>query len=662
VTAEILLIALLFFFAINTPIAIAIGAMLDAAIVMVENAHRHLEKLASNNAVDSRARINAIIDATTEVGPPLFFSLLIITLSFIPVFALQAQEGRLFAPLAFTKTYAMAAAAGLSITLVPVLMVYFIKGRIKNERASPVNRYFVSLYQPIIEKALNQPAKVIIVMLLLFTTALWPWSKTGSEFMPELNEGDLLYMPTTFPGISIGKARELLQQTDRLIKTVPEVKQVFGKIGRAETATDPAPLTMIETTIQLKPRDQWREGMTIEKIKQQLDETVNVPGVANAWLMPIGARIDMLSTGVKTPVGIRISGPDLAGLDKIAQQLEQQVRTVKGTTSVIAERVTGGRYIDVKIDRYNAGQHWLNIADIQEIVASAVGGVKITESIEGRERYPINVRYPRELRDSLHDLRSLPIITERGEHVSLSELAEINLVDGPSMIKSENGRLSTWVYVDMRGRDLASYVEDLKQTIDSNIHLPAAYSLSWAGQYEYYERAKQQLLFIIPLTLIIIFIMLYLSFHTVIEPLLVMLSVPFALLGGIWLLYLYQLNLSVAVAIGFIALAGIATEFGVVMLVYLNQALKQNPPTNTAELKQAVIAGAVLRVRPKTMTVAVIIGGLLPIMMGHGAGLEVMRPIAVPLIGGMLTAPLVSMILVPVLYYFWKSNTLKNNY
>ena len=641
-------------------IAIAIGAMLDAAIVMVENAHRHLEKLSTGGSGNRKSRISAIIDATTEVGPPLFFSLLIITLSFIPVFALQAQEGRLFAPLAFTKTYAMAAAAGLSITLVPVLMVYFIKGKIKSDQASPINRYFVSLYQPIIEKALDRPSKVITIMLLLFVTALWPWSETGSEFMPELNEGDLLYMPTTFPGISIGKARELLQQTDRLIKTVPEVKQVFGKIGRAETATDPAPLTMIETTIQLKPRNQWREGMTIEKIKQQLDETVDIPGVANAWLMPIGARIDMLSTGVKTPVGIRISGPDLDGLETIAKQVEQQVRKVKGTTSVIAERVADGRYIDIKIDRYNAGQHWLNIADIQEIVASAVGGVKITESIEGRERYPVNIRYPRELRDSLHDLRNLPIITERGEHVSLSELAEINLIDGPSMIKSENGRLSTWIYVDMRGRDLASYVEDLKQTVNSNINLPAAYSLSWTGQYEYYQRAKQQLLFIIPLTLVIIFIMLYLSFHTIIEPLLVMISVPFALLGGIWLVYLYQLNLSVAVAIGFIALAGIATEFGVVMLVYLNQALKQNPPSNSVELKKAVIAGAVQRVRPKTMTVAVIVGGLLPIMMGHGAGLEVMRPIAVPLIGGMLTAPLVSMILIPVLYYFWKSKKLRD--
>ena len=635
-------------------LAIAIGAMLDASIVMVENAHRHLQ----NADGSDRGRIRAILAASSEVGPPLFFSLLIITLSFVPVFALQAQEGRLFSPLAYTKTYAMAAAAGLSITLVPVLMVYLIRGRLHDENRNPVNRFFVAVYRPFILRALQSPGKVILVTLLLFMTALWPWSRTGSEFMPELNEGDLLYMPTTFPGISIGKARELLQQTDRLIKTVPEVERVFGKVGRAETATDPAPLTMIETTIQLKPQDEWREGMSIDDIKQALDETVQVPGLANAWLMPIGARIDMLTTGVKTPVGIRISGPDLAGMEAIATRVEQVVRAVEGTTSVIAERVAGGRYVDVRIDRYNAGQHWLNIADVQEIIASAVGGMDITESVEGRERYPVNVRYPRELRDSLHDLINLPVITERGEHVALGELAEISLVDGPSMIKSENGRLSTWLYVDMRGRDLASYVQDLKREVARQVTLPAAYSLSWTGQYEYYERARDKLLFIIPLTLVIIFIMLYLSFHSMVEPLLVMLSVPFALLGGIWLVYLYQLNLSVAVAIGFIALAGVAAEFGVVMLVYLNQAYRDLQPKNESELKQAVINGALLRVRPKTMTVAVIIGGLLPIVLGHGTGLEVMQPIAIPLVGGMLTAPLVSMLLIPVLYYLWRKRGL----
>ncbi len=638
-------------------IAIAIGAMLDAAIVMIENGHRAL----ANGDFTEKQRVRALTQATIEVGPPLFFSLLIITLSFIPVFALEAQEGRLFSPLAFTKTYAMAASAGLSITLVPVLMMYFIKGKIQSENSNPINRYIVSLYAPFIIKALNSPVKVIVIMLLVFVTAIWPWSKTGSEFMPTLNEGDLLYMPTLFPSISIGKARELLQQTDRLIKTVHEVDQVFGKIGRADSATDPAPLTMIETTINLKPQDQWRDGMTINKIKQELDNVVNVPGVVNAWLMPIGARIDMLSTGVKTPVGIRISGPELRGLETLALQVEKQVRQVPGTSSVVAERVAAGRYIDITVDRYNAGQHWLNIADVQEIVASAVGGITIGESIEGRERYPINVRYPRELRDSLHDIRNLPVITERGEHVSLSELADINLADGPSMIKSENGRLSTWIYIDMRDRDLASYVEELKQVVAANVKIPTGYSLNWTGEYEYYERAKQQLFFIIPLALIIIFILLYLSFHSIVEPLLVMISVPFALLGGIWLLYWYGLNFSIAVGIGFIALAGVATEFGIVMLVYLNQANNKIKPTNLNELKKAVIRGAVQRVRPKTMTVAVIIGGLLPIVLGYGVGLEVMQPIAIPLIGGMMTAPLVSMILIPVLYYLWKKHQLQKN-
>jgi len=572
------------------------------------------------------------------------------------VFALQAQEGRLFSPLAFTKTYAMAASAGLSITLVPVLMIYFIKGNIQAETKNPVNRFFISLYAPFIVKALNHPVKIIVIMMMLFVTAIWPWSQTGSEFMPDLNEGDILYMPTLLPGISIGKARELLQQSDRLIKTVHEVEQVFGKIGRAETATDPAPLTMIETTINLKPRDQWRDGMTIEKIKQRLDEVVNIPGVTNAWLMPISARIGMLSTGVKTPVGIRISGPDLAGIESLANKIEAEVRQVSGTSSVIAERVNGGRYIDVKIDRYNAGQHWLNISDVQQIIASAVGGVTLSESIEGRERYPITIRYPRELRDSLHDIRNLPVITERGEHVSLSELADINIVDGPSMIKSENGRLSTWIYIDMRDRDLVSYVEDLKQVIKDKINIPSDYSLSWTGQYEYYQRASKQLLLIIPLALVIIFILLYLSFHSVVEPLLVMISVPFALLGGVWLLYWLNVNFSVAVGIGFIALAGVATEFGIVMLVYLNQAIREQRPTNVQDLKKAVIKGAVQRVRPKTMTVAVIIAGLLPIMIGYGVGLEVMQPIAIPLIGGMITAPLVSMLLIPVLYFIWKKS------
>jgi Cu(I)/Ag(I) efflux system membrane protein CusA/SilA len=634
-------------------IAIAIGAMLDASIVMIENIHKHLEV---NNSGINKAenRIKIIGDACVEVGPPLFYSLIIITLSFLPVFALEAQEGRMFSPLAFTKTYAMAAAAGLSITLVPVLAVYFIRGNIKGEFSNPVNRWFSSVYQPYITRALNSPLKVVLLALIFLLTSVWPWSEIGSEFMPQLNEGDLLYMPTTLPGVSIGKGRELLQQTDRLILTVPEVKQVFGKIGRAETATDPAPLNMLETTIQLKPKEEWREGMTIEKIKAELDEKVNVPGLVNAWLMPIEARIDMLATGVKTPVGIRVTGEELEKVEKIAQQIEALAKSIDGSRSVIAERISNGRYINITIDRFNAGQQLFNVGDLQQIISSAVGGMNITETIEGRERYPVNVRYPYDLRNSVSKLRDLPIVTLHSDLIPLSEFVDIEYADGPAMIKSENGRLSVYVYIDIKDRDLGAYVNELKSIINDKVVLPSGYSLSWAGEFEYFERVKEKLIYIIPLTLIIIFVLLYLSFKNIIEPLLVMLSVPFALSGGIWLLYFYGINLSVAVAIGFIALAGVAIEFGIVMLIYLNEAIKQHEPQTNEELRQAVLQGALRRVRPKTMTVAIIIGGLLPILLGEGTGLEVMRPIAIPMVGGMFTAPLVSMFLLPVLFYFYK--------
>ncbi len=633
-------------------IAIAIGAMLDASIVMIENIHKHLELNNASTKVESRIKI--ITDACMEVGPPLFYSLIIITLSFLPVFALEAQEGRMFSPLAYTKTYAMAAAAALSITLVPVLAVYFIRGKIKDEYENPINRWFSNAYQPYINRALNSPYKVILIAIGLFLTSVWPWSEIGSEFMPELNEGDLLYMPTTLPGISIGKGRELLQQTDRLILTVPEVKQVFGKIGRAETATDPAPLNMLETTIQLKPKEQWREGMTIKKIKAELDALVNVPGLVNAWLMPIEARIDMLATGVKTPVGIRVTGAELKNVEKIAQQIEVLARSIDGTASVIAERISNGRYIDITIDRFNAGEQLFNVGDLQQIISSAVGGMNITETVEGRERYPINIRYPYDIRNSISKLRDLPVVTKHGDLLPLSEFAEISYSDGPAMIKSENGRLSVYVYIDIKDRDLGAYVTELKSVINAEIVLPTGYSLAWAGEFEYFERVKEKLFYIIPLTLIIIFVLLYLSFKNIMEPLLVMLSVPFALLGGVWLLYFYGVNLSVAVAIGFIALAGVAIEFSIVMLIYLNQAIKKAEPQTNEELKQAVLQGALRRVRPKTMTVAIIIGGLLPILLGEGTGLEVMRPIAIPMVGGMFTAPLVSMFLLPVLFYFYK--------
>jgi Cu(I)/Ag(I) efflux system membrane protein CusA/SilA len=631
-------------------IAIAIGAMVDAAIVMIENVHKRLEQSAATGA----QRLQQVQEAMLEVGPPLFFSLLIITLSFLPIFALEAQEGRLFAPLAFTKTYAMAAAAGLSITLVPALIVYLVRGQIRAERRSAVNRGLIAVYQPMIRAALAHPGPTLLLAGVLVVVSLWPLARMGSEFMPQLDEGDLLYMPTTLPGISIGKARELLQQTDRLIKTVPEVERVFGKIGRADTATDPAPLTMIETTIRLRPRDQWREGLTLDALIGELDERVRIPGLTNAWLMPISARIDMLATGIKTPVGIKVAGPDLGVIQDIGERIEQVLHGVTGTASVYSERVGGARYIDIDIDRDSAAHYGLSVADLHDVISTVVGGMNVTYTVEGRERYPINLRYPQHIRNSLSDLRDLPVFVSTGDQIRLSDVASVTVRDGPALIKSEDARLNGWVYINIKDRDMGSYVAEARQAVAQQVELPAGYSISWSGQYQYLVRAMQRLQYIVPLTLVLIFLLLYLNFRNMTEALMVMGALPLALVGGIWLLYTLDYNLSVAVGVGFIALAGVAAEFGVVMLVYLDQAVKRHRPASPEALREAIIEGAVLRVRPKAMTVAVVIAGLLPIMLGGGAGSEVMRRIAAPMIGGMITAPLVSMLVLPVLYLLWK--------
>jgi len=631
-------------------LAIAIGAMVDAAIVMIENAHKHLEHAVKGDS----GRIDAIKDAAIEVGPPLFFSLLIITLSFLPVFTLQAQEGRLFSPLAYTKTYAMAAAAGLSITLVPALMATLIRGRIRPERDNPLNRWLIDSYQPLITAAFKRPGLTLLAILLLTASSLWPLGQLGSEFMPELDEGDLLYMPTTLPGISIGKARELLQQTDRLIKTIPEVERVFGKVGRAETATDPAPLTMIETTIKLKPREQWRPGMTLEKLKAELDARVQVPGLNNAWLMPIKTRIDMQATGINTPVGIKIAGPDLRVIEAIGEDVEQVLRGVEGTRSVYAERTASARYIDIEINRQALTRYSTTVEEIQEVINTAVGGVNVLWTVEGRERYPVNLRYPRHVRDSVDKLRDLPIVTESQEEFQLRDVAQVRVIDGPPLIRSEDARLNGRVYVTIAERNLGSYIAAARQAVREQVILPPGYTLTWAGQYEYLQRAAQRMATIVPLTLAIILVLLYLSFRNFTQALMVMAAVPLSLVGGFWLVYFLGYELSVAVAVGFIALAGVAAEFGVVMMVYLDEAVKRHRPATRQELRVAVIEGAVQRVRPKAMTAAVIFAGMLPIMFGTGTGSEVMRRIAAPLVGGMITAPLVSMLLIPVLYLWWK--------
>jgi len=640
-------------------IAIAIGAMVDAAIVMIENVHKHIEKEPLTD--DNRWRI--MQEAATEVGPPLFFSLLIITLSFLPVFTLEAQEGRLFAPLAFTKTYAMAAAAGLSITLVPVLMGYFIRGKIVREEKNPINRALIAAYRPLINMVIRAPRATLAVSMLILVVGLWPATRLGSEFMPPLDEGDLMYMPTTYPGVSIDKAREILQQTDKMILSVPEVKQVFGKIGRAETATDPAPLTMIETVIQFKPREEWRDGMTPESLRAELDRVVQYPGLTNAWVMPIKTRIDMLATGIKTPVGIKVAGPDLEVIEGIGQKLEEVLANVEGTASVYSERVAGGRYIDVDIDRKRASRFGLNIADVQDVVRSAVGGMNVTQTVEGLERYPVNLRYPQRVRDSVEQLKLLPIVTPQGARIALADVAEVKVVDGPPVIKSENARLNGWVYVDISDRDLGSYVAEAQRVVAEELELPTGYSLAWSGQYEYMVRAQERLAVVGPVTLAIIALLLYINFRRFAEVAIILGTLPMALIGGLWLLYWLGYELSVAVGVGFIALAGVAVEIGVVMLVYLNQAIRRHMadarsegrPLSVADVQRAVIDGALLRVRPIMMTVAAIIAGLLPIMLGSGTGSEVMRRIAAPMVGGMVSATVLTLIVIPALFLLWRS-------
>ncbi len=640
-------------------IAIAIGAMVDAAIVMIENVHKHME----HTEVTDENRWQVIREAAMEVGPPLFFSLIIITLSFLPVFTLEAQEGRMFAPLAYTKTFAMAGAAALSITLVPVLMGYFIRGHVTPEHKNPINRVLIAGYRPFINMVLKAPKTVLAVTLLLVVIGIWPMSQLGSEFMPDLDEGDLLYMPSTFPAVSIGKAQELLQQTDRLIKTVPEVKRVFGKVGRAETATDPAPLTMIETTILLKPHEEWREGMTMDKLKRELNELVQFPGLTNAWVMPIKNRIDMLATGIKTPVGIKVAGPDLKIIEEIGKRIEKVLNEVPGTVSVYSERVAGGRYVTVDIKRREAARFALNIADIQEVVRTALGGMRVAMTVEGLERYPINVRYPRDVRDSLEKLRNLPVVTPAGANIPLAEVADIRIDDGPGLIKTENARLNGWIYIDIEGRDLGSYVQDAQQTVADKVELPPGYSISWSGQYEFMVRAVERLTTVVPVTLVIIVLLLYLNFRNLTEVAIIMGTLPLALVGGFWLLYFLDYNMSVAVGVGFIALSGVAVEIGVIMLVYLNQALEKHRheaersgiKLTVDEVRSAVIDGALLRVRPIMMTVAAIIAGLLPIMLGGGTGSEVMRRIAAPMVGGMVSATLLTLVVIPAVFLLWKS-------
>jgi Cu(I)/Ag(I) efflux system membrane protein CusA/SilA len=637
-------------------IAIAIGAMVDAAVVMIENAHKHIEEWKRTHpgqTLAGSAQWGVIADAAAEVGPALFFSLLIITFSFIPVFTLEAQEGRLFSPLAFTKTYAMAAAAGLSVTLIPVLMGYLIRGRIPDEQKNPINRFLIRMYRPLLDGVLRRPKTILLVAALLAVATLWPVSRLGGEFMPPLDEGDLLYMPTALPGISAGKVSELLQQTDRLIKTVPEVESVFGKAGRAETATDPAPLEMFETTIRFKPREQWRPGMTQNKLIEELDRTVKVPGLTNIWVPPIRNRIDMLATGIKSPVGIKVAGMNLAEIDRLTTEIESVVKPVSGVSSALAERLTGGRYIDVDINRDAAARYGLNVADVQSIVSTAIGGENIGETIEGLQRFPINVRYPREIRDSLENLRNLPVLTERGAQISLGDVTAIHIADGPPMLKSENARLSGWVYVDIRGRDLSSVVHDMQTAVSKEVKLPPGYSIIWSGQFEFMERAMAKLKVVVPATLIIIFVLLYLTFGSFGEALLIMATLPFALAGGVWFMWVLDYNLSVASGVGFIALAGVAAEFGVIMLLYLKNAWGDrlsDGKTEFSDLLDAIREGAVLRVRPKAMTVAVIIAGLMPIMWGSGTGSEIMQRIAAPMVGGMVTAPLLSMFVIPAAY------------
>ncbi|MEM5480554.1 efflux RND transporter permease subunit [Pseudoalteromonas fuliginea] len=644
-------------------IAIAIGAMTDGAIVMIENMHKHMEKTPLTN----ENRWEVVAKSASEVGPALFFSLLIITVSFMPVFILEAQEGRMFAPLAYTKTYAMAASAGLAITLVPVLMGYFIRGKVISEQKNPVNRLLVAAYRPLLNWVLKFPKMTLVLAVVVSVIGFYPVNKIGSEFIPPLDEGDLMYMPTTYPGLSVGKAREILQQTDKLIATVPEVKTVFGKVGRAETATDPAPLTMIETFIQLKPKDEWREGMTLEKLKKELDGLVKFPGLTNAWVMPIKTRIDMLATGIKTPVGIKVAGPKLSEIQKIGQQIEVLLKDVQGTASVYSERVAGGRYIKVDINREKAARYSLNISDVQQVVSTAIGGTNVTQTVEGQERYPVNLRYPQAYRDSPEELMLLPIVTPTGQRIALGDVADVFIEDGPPGIKSENARLNGWSFIDIDGVDIGTYVEHAQQVLDKDLILPAGYSITWAGQYEYMQRAKDKLTYVLPLTLAIIIVLLYLNFRSFAEVTIIMATLPLAMIGGVWLMYLEGFNFSVAVGVGFIALAGVAVEIGVIMLVYLNQAYQEKcleaeqagKPLSLVQLQQAIIEGAGLRVRPVMMTVATIIIGLLPVLYGTGTGSEVMSRIAAPMVGGMGSAIVLTLLVIPAVYLLWRKQGLK---
>jgi len=637
-------------------IAIAIGAMVDAAIVMIENAHKKVEAWHSqhpNSELRGEEHWQVITEAAVEVGPALFFCLIIITLSFLPIFSLQAQEGRLFSPLAYTKTYAMAAAAGLSVTLVPVLMGYWIRGKLPEENSNLLNRTLIRLYRPVLDAALASPRLTLALAALVLVSAIWPISQLGGEFLPALDEGDLLYMPSALPGLSAQKASELLQQTDRMIKTVPEVARVFGKAGRAESATDPAPLEMFETTVQIKPRAQWRAGMTPEKLIEELDRAVQVPGLTNIWIPPIRNRIDMLATGVKSPIGVKIAGASLDEIDRVAAEVERVAKTVDGVSSALAERLTGGRYVDIDIDRAVAARYGLNIADVQAVVAGLIGGENIGETVEGLARFPISLRYPREWRDTVQRLTDMPLLTQDGVQITLGTVARVSVTDGPVMLKSENARHSGWVYVDVRGRDLASVVADLRVAVAEGVILPPGISVIYSGQFEFLERANARLKLVVPATLFIIFVLLYLLFARVDDALLIMGTLPFALTGGVWFLYLMDFNLSVATGVGFIALSGVSAEFGVIMLLYLNRAWQSRVDggqTSEQDLQDAIREGAVQRVRPKAMTVAVIVAGLLPLFWGSGTGSEIMTRIAAPMVGGMITAPLLSLLVIPVVY------------
>ena len=640
-------------------IAIAIGAMIDGAIVMIENMHKHMER----TPLTPENRWQIVAQSASEVGPALFFSLLIITASFIPVFTLEAQEGRLFAPLAYTKTYAMAAAAGLTITLVPVLIGLFIRGQIRPEQKNPVNRFLSAAYLPVLKRVLVYPKSTVAIALVILASTLWPMTKIGNEFMPPLDEGDLMYMPSTYPGISIGKARELLQQTDKLIRTVPEVATVFGKVGRAETATDPAPLTMIETFIQFKDRSEWRDGVTPESLKQELASLVQFPGLTNAWVMPIRTRIDMLATGIKTPVGIKVAGADLDVIQRIGQQLENILAGVPGTSSVYSERVAAGRYIKVDIDREKSSRFGLNIADVQQVISSAIGGVNVTQTVEGLERYPVNIRYPQSYRDSPEQLALLPVVTPTGQRIALGDVANISIEDGPATIKSENSRINGWVLVDIENTDVGSYVDRAMARVSNELELPPGYSISWSGQYEYMLRAKEKLTYVMPFTLVIIALLLFLNFQRFAEIAVLLCILPLALVGSVWLIYWQDYHFSIAVGVGFIALAGVAVETGVIMLVYLNQSWQrawdmQQGLTDDA-LKESIIAGAGLRVRPVLMTACATIAGLIPIMMGSGTGSEIMSRLATPMVGGMVSAVVSVLLVLPAIYYLWKKLSIR---